>query len=251
MSLAALVARIRNRFFAPELNVLVSVVVLALGTLVFFEVADEVMEGDTQDLDRVLLLSLRNPHDLADPIGPPLLEEMARDFTALGGVALLTLLSLAVVGHLMLMRKPRAAAFVAGSVASATALTVMLKNLFDRPRPDLVPQFSHVMTASFPSGHSMLSASVYLTLGALLAQLQSNRLLKAYVLGCALTLTLLVGFSRVYVGVHWPTDVLAGWAAGAAWASLCWLLGRAMQRRGGVEQPSPGPDDSVTFPTSR
>jgi undecaprenyl-diphosphatase len=230
-----LLERAKQRLFAPELNVLVSIIVLTCGTLLFFEVAAQVMHGDTQALDRQLLLALRNPHDLSDPIGPPLLEEMARDFTALGGVALLTLLTIAVVGHLLLMKKPHAAAFVAGSIASALVVTVALKGLFDRPRPNLVPQYSHVMTASFPSGHSMLSASVYLTLGALLAQLQTNRLLKAYVLGCALTLTFLVGFSRVYVGVHWPTDVLAGWAAGAAWASLCWLVGRFMQRRGRVE----------------
>jgi undecaprenyl-diphosphatase len=236
-----LLERTRNRLFAPELNVLVSFLVLTIGTLVFITVADEVIEGDTDDLDRQLLLALRNPDNLADPIGPPLLEEMARDFTALGGVALLTLLTVAVIGHLVLMKKPRAAAFVGGSIASALFVTVALKGLFDRPRPNLVPQFSMVMTASFPSGHSMLSASVYLTLGALLAQLQSNRLLKAYVLSCALAATFLVGFSRVYVGVHWPTDVLAGWAAGAAWASLCWLGGRFMQRRGRVEQAEPGP----------
>jgi len=110
-----------------------------------------------------------------------------------------------------------------------------LKQLFDRPRPDLVPRLSYVMTSSFPSGHSMLSAAVYLTLGALLARFESNLLLKAHVLGWALLFTVLVGVSRVYMGVHWPTDVLAGWAAGAAWASLCWLVARLLQRRGRVE----------------
>ncbi len=110
-----------------------------------------------------------------------------------------------------------------------------LKQLFERPRPVLVPRLSYVMTSSFPSGHSMLSAAVYLTLGALLARFESNLLLKAHVLGWALLFTVLVGVSRVYMGVHWPTDVLAGWATGAAWASLCWLVARALQRRGSVE----------------
>ncbi len=215
---------------------MIAVLVLTTGTWVFAEVADEVDEGETHGVDAALLLALRDREDLSDPVGPRWLEEMARDCTALGGVALLTLLTVAVAGHLALMRKRKAALFVAGSVSSAAALTMLLKQSFDRPRPDLVPQFSHVVTSSFPSGHSMLSAAVYLTLGALLARLQASLVLKAYVLLWALLLAALAGMSRVYVGVHWPTDVLAGWAAGAAWAALCWLVARAMQRSGRLER---------------
>src|SRR5690606_26095037 len=90
-------------------------------------------------------------------------------------------------------------------------------------------------TASFPSGHAMMSAVTYLTLGALLARLHRPPALKAFFLGVAMGLTLLVGVSRVYLGVHWPTDVLAGWAAGSVWASACWLAARFFQRRGSVE----------------
>lgn len=218
-----------------ELGSLASVSLLTGGTWVFAQVADEVLEGETNQLDRTLLLLLREPNDVANPLGPPWVEEIGRDLTALGGVAVLSLLCVAVVGHLLLLRKPRAAAFVTASVLGALLLTHLLKQWFDRPRPDLVPHYSHVVTKSFPSGHSMLSAAVYLTLGALLARLQGNLVLKAYVLLWALVLTFLVGLSRVYVGVHWPTDVLAGWAAGGAWAALCWLVARAMQRRGQVE----------------
>src|SRR4029079_7138266 len=110
-----------------------------------------------------------------------------------------------------------------------------LKHVFSRPRPDLVPHLSYVTSSSFPSGHSMLSAAVYLTLGGLLARCQSSLLLKAHVLAWASVLTFLVGVSRVFVGVHWPSDVLAGWAAGAAWAALCWLCARALQRRGQLD----------------
>jgi undecaprenyl-diphosphatase len=218
-----------------ELGTLLSVFVLASGLWVFIEVADEVVEGETRALDRAVLLALRNPSNLADPRGPPWLEEMGRDLTALGGTALLSLFSLTVIAHLSLRQKPRSAAFVGVSVMGALGLSLALKQLFERPRPDLVPRLSHVMTSSFPSGHSMLSAAVYLTLGALLARFESNLLLKAHVLGWALLFTVLVGVSRVYMGVHWPTDVLAGWAAGAAWASLCWLVARALQGRGSVE----------------
>jgi len=203
----------------------------------FVEVADEVKEGETERFDRGLLLALRSEGDVTDPIGPRWVEEMARDFTALGGVAVLCLLTIAAVGYLVLLKKPKAAAFVAGSILGGLLLSVTLKSLYSRPRPDLVPHLSHAYTSSFPSGHSMLSAAVYLTLGALLARLHSNVLIKAYFLLWALSLTVFVGFSRVYVGVHWPTDVLGGWAAGAAWAALCATVARRLQKSGDLEFP--------------
>jgi undecaprenyl-diphosphatase len=110
-----------------------------------------------------------------------------------------------------------------------------LKYSIDRDRPALVPHGSVVYTASFPSGHSMLAASTYLTMGALLARVQRRRRIKAYILMVAITATLLVGISRVYLGVHWPTDVIAGWTAGTGWALLCWLLARWLQAHGAVE----------------
>jgi undecaprenyl-diphosphatase len=116
-------------------------------------------------------------------------------------------------------------------------LSTGLKMGFERPRPDLVPHATQVYTASFPSGHAMLSAVTYLTLGALLSRVQRRRRVKAFFLGLALTLTLLIGLSRVYLGVHWPSDVLAGWCIGAAWASLCWFVALQLQRSGQVEEP--------------
>lgn len=222
-----------------ELDVLLATTVAAASGWLFVEIAGEVNEGSTQAMDRRLLLLLRESGNVADPIGPRWFEEAVRDVTALGGTALLVLLSLAVVTHLALRRKPKAAIFVALSVTGALCLSLLLKHAFDRPRPDVVPQLHYVMTSSFPSGHSMLSASVYLTLAGLLARFESNTLLKVHLLSWGLVATLLVGVSRVYLGVHWPTDVLAGWAAGAGWASSCWMVARLLQRRGRLEGEQP------------
>jgi undecaprenyl-diphosphatase len=163
---------------------------------------------------------------------------MGRDFTALGGVGVLTFITIAALGSLLLSRRFRMALFTLVAVSGGMLLSTLLKLGFDRPRPDLVPHESIVYTASFPSGHSMMSAVTYLTLAALLNSVEPSRRLKAYLLIVAIAVTVLTGVSRVYLGVHWPTDVLAGWAAGAAWAALCWLVAHYMQRRGKVEKPA-------------
>ena len=115
----------------------------------------------------------------------------------------------------------------------------ILKAAFDRPRPN-VDHYSYVVTSSFPSGHSMMSAVVYLTLGSLLTRVLPARGVKIYLIVVALLLTLLVGLSRVYMGVHYPTDVLAGWTAGLVWAMLCWLAARYLQKRGTIERDMEG-----------
>ncbi|MDI4665738.1 phosphatase PAP2 family protein [Xanthobacter autotrophicus] len=214
---------------------------IAVAFYVFVKVADEVVEGDTGRLDRDLILALRNPADPSDPLGPPWLEEMMRDFTAMGGTGVLTLLTILVVLFLLMTRKRHSALLVAFSVAGGTALSQLLKWGFDRPRPDFVPHGMSVYSQSFPSGHAMLSAVVYLTLGALLARTQARTRVKVYLLGAAAALTVIVGVSRIYLGVHWPTDVLGGWALGAAWAFSCWLLMVWLQRRGEVEGESAMP----------
>lgn len=232
--LRMLVARLGNalRWLGHhELGILTSVLALAGGVWIFLELADEVVEGSMRRFDRRVLLAMRAHGDPTDPIGPLWFEEMARDITALGGSAVLILLTAAVLGFLLLRRKRRTALFIALTVASAELVSTLLKLGFARPRPDLVPHAAHVYTASFPSGHAMLSAAVYLTLGALLARIQDTAAVRTYLLLCALFMTVLVGTSRVYLGVHWPTDVLAGWAAGAAWAALWWLGAQALERR--------------------
>jgi undecaprenyl-diphosphatase len=218
-----------------QLPLLLGLAIVTGGTWSFVELADEVLEGETHSIDQSILLAMRSPADLADPLGPGWLEEIGRDLTALGGIAVLVIISCAGVGYLLLSRHYRGTLFLTMVLIGGWALSTALKAGFDRPRPDLVPHGSIVYTASFPSGHSMMAAVTYLTLGVMLARVQSHRRLKAYFLLTAIVLTLLVGISRVYLGVHWPTDVLAGWTAGAAWASLCWVLAGWLERRGKVE----------------
>jgi undecaprenyl-diphosphatase len=216
------------------------VLMVAAGILGFVLLADVIADGGARRFDEWLLLALRSPGDLADPIGPKWFEEMMRDITALGGTAVLTLGVLAVTGFLALTRKTHAAVTVLVSVVSGMVLSQAIKWAYARPRPELVPHGMETYSASFPSGHSMMAAVVYLTLGALLARHQAQPRMKVYVLVVAVFLTVLVGLSRIYLGVHWPTDVLAGWCLGAAWAILCWFGMLWLQRRGTVERPSEG-----------
>jgi undecaprenyl-diphosphatase len=216
-----------------EMGLLLAVAGVAAGVLMFAEIADQVEDGGTQKLDRAVLLSMRHP-DLT-PRGPRFVQESARDITALGGVTVLSMLTIGVCIFLALDGRRNMALFVAASVTSGLLMSTLLKHIFNRPRPDLVPFSVYVTTTSFPSGHSMLSAVTYLSLGALLARAQQRRLLKAWFMLSAILITLLVGVSRVYLGVHWPSDVVAGWTAGAVWALICWRTAEWLQRRHRLE----------------
>jgi len=176
-------------------------------------------------LDRSILLALRAPGDAADPLGPSWLEQAVRDVTALGSVTLLATMTLAVSLYLALAGRPRAALYALLVFAGSGILVQLLKHAFSRARPDIVPHAMQVLGWSFPSGHSLMSTATLLTLGALLGAGRERRALRLYFLGLGATLAFAVGASRVYLGVHWPTDVVAGWLAGGAWAALCWRAG--------------------------
>jgi len=230
------VLRLLHWIGSHELAVLLAIAGIAGGTGLFLIIASEVDGGETLSLDRKVLLSMRNP-DLT-PKGSHQFEEMMRDCTALGGITLLSLLTVSIAGFLFLSGKQHMAGFLCCSIASGLIVNWALKDSYHRVRPDLVPHGSYVMTTSFPSGHSMLSALTYFTIGALLARSYTRNRLKAYFLCLAALLSGLVGVSRVYLGVHWPTDVLAGWTAGATWAVLCWLIARWLQSRKQLEGPA-------------
>lgn len=203
-----------------DLLILVSALLIVTGTWSFVGLLDEVQEGDTHNFDEAILRAV-GQWQL-----PAWMEEIGRDLTALGGIAVLSLVTLAVAGYLVLERKHHALVLLFIATLGALVLSFYLKDLINRPRPDIIPHRTYVMTRSFPSGHSMLSASVYLTLGTLLSRLTDRWLLRTYFVGIALLITGLVGLSRVFLGVHWPSDVLGGWTAGLVWAILCGLISR-------------------------
>jgi undecaprenyl-diphosphatase len=200
----------------------------------FISLAGEVMEGDTQALDVKILQALRKADDPAKPIGPDWIEFALLDLTALGGPTVLGLVVLAVVGFLWLQGRYRTAAVILATSATGDIVNTVMKHAFMRPRPTVVPHLRNAVSTSFPSGHAMESAIIYLTLGAMLMRVAERRLTKAYCLIVALALTLLVGVSRVYLGVHYPTDVVGGWILGFAWASLCWLVAERFEADTGV-----------------
>ncbi|NQV27511.1 MAG: phosphatase PAP2 family protein [Rhodopirellula sp.] len=179
-----------------------------------------------QRFDETVIRSLREASDLATPIGPEWIRELARDFTALGGYGVLSTITILVTTFLHLERRPARAHFVVVVTVIGYSLSMVLKALIARPRPHIVPWLSHVHSLSFPSGHSMMSAVVYLSLGLMLSDLTSRRLVKTFFVVAPLTISALVGFSRVYMGVHYPTDVAAGWWLGISWSLTCWLAVR-------------------------
>ena len=173
------------------------------------------------------------------PLGPRWLVEAGRDVTALGGVTVLTLMTVAAAGYLALDGKRGAMLLMLSAVVSGAAASGSLKWLFERPRPAVGSDLAEVFTSSFPSGHSMLSAVVYLVLGTMLARMERRRAIRIYFITVAALLTTLVGLSRIYLGVHYPSDVVGGWSAGLAWAIVWWFVARYFERRG-ISEPAPG-----------
>jgi undecaprenyl-diphosphatase len=196
---------------------------LAASIWAFLGIAGEMADGELTAFDRSILLALRNPRNIADPLGPKGFEESMRDVTALGGVTVLTLVVIAAILILIFHRKHRQALVFAATIAATFVSSELLKHAYNRPRPDFLPHGSYVYSASFPSGHSTLSAATYLTLATVIASLEARRETKALIYAVAVLVVVGVGFSRIYLAVHWPSDVLAGWALGSGWAFSAWI----------------------------
>jgi undecaprenyl-diphosphatase len=202
--------------------------------LLFLYLAGEVVEGDTLSLDTKILRALRSADDPLKPIGPAWVESMLIDLTSLGGPVVLGLFVIAIAGFLLLQGRNRTALAIVITSFSGELVGTAMKYAFHRPRPTVVPHLREVFSTSFPSGHAMESAIVYLTLGAMLMRIAERRITKLYILSVAMLLTVIVGVSRVWLGVHYPTDVIGGWMIGLVWASVCWLATQRVEARAGI-----------------
>jgi undecaprenyl-diphosphatase len=180
---------------------------------------------DAADLAAVRLF--RDPANMATLVGPDWLHEVGRDLTAVGSTVVLGALTAAVLGYLLLRERLGLALFTLVAVGGGAAVSFCLKALIDRPRPD-VEAVAQVFTTSFPSGHAALSAVTFLTLGALITRTEPSRKLRFYYVGLATAATVVVGLSRLYLGLHYPSDIVAGWLVGGAWGALCLAILGAM-----------------------
>jgi undecaprenyl-diphosphatase len=223
-----------RRLERRELTWLALGLATCLALWAFITLAGQVMGGDTQTLDARILRMLRDPDNPSRLRGPMWLEPAMLDLTAIGSGWVLGLVVVAIAGFLLLQTRYHSALVVLVTAISGELVNQLLKSVFQRPRPEIVPHLRTVVDTSFPSGHAMQSAIIYLTLGAMLMRLAESRMTKAYCLIMAIVVTLLVGMSRVYLGVHYPTDVIGGWIFGFVWASLCWIVARRFERETGV-----------------
>jgi undecaprenyl-diphosphatase len=207
---------------------------LSLGALSACGVAalivEELAEGDTFRFDSAILLALRQPGNVGVAVGPAWVLQSAIDLSALGGFTLLWLLGSAALASMIYSGRRAEAALIGASVVGASVINAILKIVLNRARPDVVPHLAVVSNASFPSGHAMISAAVYLTVGIMLAETQTRAAPRAYIVGFAGLLVFLIGCSRVYLGVHWPSDVLAGWCFGTVWALALFAANRLIHR---------------------
>ncbi len=238
-------------FARAELGALAALAVVALGLMVFVEVADDMSEADGRAFDQRVLMTLRpfaeEPHRAW---GPWWLEEAAADITSLGGISVLSLFALLTVGFLLFQRKWLSSLLLVSGLAGGVALSEGTKAVFERERPPEIYQAVETINASFPSGHTLLATVFYLSIGVMLMRAFPHRRLKTYVLGCAILIALLVGVTRVYLGVHWVSDVFGGWSLGAAWAMALWLVDWAVKhvqrRRGGLQDEDEADQTSNT-----
>jgi undecaprenyl-diphosphatase len=234
MSSALRWQRIFKRLLNVEIKVLLTVLVIVTSFWIFLLIANAVSKGTIQDYDVKIIEQLRNPDN--SPAGPFWLPDVMRDITSLGGGTVIALITLIVIFYLLMQKKYGELLLVLAAVLGGAVLGLGLKEYFGRERPDLFFRLINTTSLSFPSGHSMMSTVIYLSLAALLARIQHERKIRIYIVSIALFLAFIIGFSRVYLGVHYPTDVVGGWTLGLVWASICWFGAKYLQRKKVIEE---------------
>lgn len=217
------------RIARTEIAAVSALFIIALGVMTFVELADDMTEADGQAFDQSVLAWVQPM--AGEPRGPWWMTEAAADLTSLGGISVLALFATIAIGFLLIHRKRLSALLLVVGLAGGVALSEGLKAIFERERPPAAFQAVETINASFPSGHALLATVFYLSLGVMLTRAFSRRHVKAFVLGAAIVIALLIGTTRVYLGAHWASDVLAGWSVGAAWAMALWLVAYAVERR--------------------
>ncbi len=168
-----------------------------------------------------VLLAMRHPGNAAQPFGPRWLQDALRDFVGLGGIGVLVVFIAGGIGVEWLAGRRRDAAWFLGGVIGAFVIGSVLKHVIARPRPELVPHAAFTFTASFPSGNTLMATVVWLLLALALADAVGRRSVRTLAVAGALLIAFLVGVGRVYLGVHWPSDVIEAWGLGIGWV---WVL---------------------------
>ncbi len=229
-----------------ELRVVLSLLAVGLLAIVFLKIGEEVSEGATARLDRAILLAFRNSP--SDPIGSFAIQAAVINLSALGSAAVMILIVIIASLYFALSGNGRYGLLLMGCATGTFIGMYLLKGFYERARPSVVTHLTENNDLSFPSGHSMISAAVYLTLSVVIARALPTRRLRVFSVATGAFLTMLIGLSRIYLGVHYPTDVLAGWTAGAAWALCCGLILRALVRRDVEGVPEAAPTDKPAKP---
>lgn len=196
---------------------------LALAGVLFIGLWSEIAEGEAAAIDTAILLLFRNPGDLNQMIGPPWLRQTMIDITTLGSSTVLTLIVIGSTGFMLVKHAYRIAALIVGATISGSVIVSVLKGFLERPRPTLVDHLVAETSMSFPSGHAANSAIVYLTIAVLFMRIEPKLSTRLFVLAASIMIVTAIGVSRVALGVHWPSDVLAGWLFGTGWACF-WAL---------------------------
>ena len=225
-----------KEFATKEIKMLLLLLTLFLSLLIFINIGNLVTEGTTEHFDESIIKYFRAEGNNSKPAGPGFLNESMRDITSLGGETVITIITIFVIGFLILQKRYNTMWLVLAATIGGALISLGLKEFYGRERPDISYRLIEVTQLSFPSGHSMMSAVVYLTQAAIIARIQKSKRIRIYILSAALFLTFIIGLSRVYLGVHFPTDVIGGWTIGLAWASFCWFVAWYLQRRNKLKQ---------------